>query len=157
LTIDRVKNISHELGAQLGGGLVTHNTSLRRYFRSPGGLSFVVGSRDVGIVQLEVRDQGKTFCGGAIGVKGRKVCVGVACRIEGHKMKKGDLSAMVGWCLFIVTTASPDLQKIAVHVEPSIPSRSLGTNLTRYLAERRALEGWDIFFEAFRRLQKTKE
>jgi hypothetical protein len=123
-------------------------------FGAGGGLSSGVGSRDVGIVQLEVRDQGKTFCGGAIGVKGRKMCVGVACRIEGHKMKKVDLSAMVGWCLFIVTTASPDLQKIAVHVEPSIPSRSLGTNLTRYLAERRALEGWDILF---RGLQAAEE
>jgi hypothetical protein len=57
-----------------------------------------------------------------------------------------------GWpvvVLFIVTPTNPDLQKIAVHVEPSIPSRSLGANLTRYLAERRALDGWDNLFRRF--------
>jgi hypothetical protein len=63
-----------------------------------GGLSFGVGSRDVGIVQLEVKEQGRTFCGGSIGI-GRKMCVGVNCKIEGHKTKKVDLSMMVGWCL----------------------------------------------------------
>jgi hypothetical protein len=53
-----------------------------------------------------------------------------------------------------VTTASPDLQKMAVDMEPSIPRQSLGTNLSRYLAERRAIDGWDTLF---RGLQAAEE
>jgi hypothetical protein len=156
LTIDIVLFfVPYGLGAQLGGAFATRHTSPRRYVgsRGGGGLSFGVGSRDVGIVQLEVKEQGKSFCGGAIG-KGRKMCVGMACLVEGHKTKKVDLSMLVGGCLFIVTTPNPDLQKVAVNVEPSIPGRSLGLKLSRYLAERRSLDGWDTLF---RGLQAAEE
>jgi hypothetical protein len=104
------------------------------------------GLRDVGVVWLHVKEQGRAFCGGAIGLKGRKMCVGIACMIEGHKTKKVNLSGMVRWCLFICDDAEPGPTKIAVHVERRIPSHSLGANLTGYLAERRALDGWNTLF-----------
>jgi hypothetical protein len=136
--------------------IATSHSSASRYVgsRGGGGVSFGVGAKDVGIVELEASAQGKDFCGGVIGKEGRKMCIGVNCGVEGHRTKEVDLAAVIGKTLFIVTSSNPDTTRSAVHLEPRIPSRTLGGKLARYLQEMRSLDGWDTLF---RGIQGTDE
>jgi hypothetical protein len=100
----------------------------------------------VGIVALKSIEQGRAFCGAPVGKDGRKMCVGVACGFEVHRTKKVDLTAIIGETLFICTSVNPDAARMVVHLESRISSRTLGSNLPRYLKERRSLDGWDTLF-----------
>jgi hypothetical protein len=98
------------------------------------------------IVQLDVRAQGtRTFCGGVIGKNGRKMCIRGDCDVGVHRNNKADLSLLVEGILFILTTG-PDAARISVHLEPRLPSRTMGNLLDRYLEEGRSLDGWDTLF-----------
>jgi hypothetical protein len=121
-------------------------TPLQAGTLSGGGLSFGIGSKDVGIVALKSSEQGRAFCGAPVGKDGRKMCVGVAWGFEVHRTKKVDLSSIIGETLFICTSVKPDAARMVVHLEPRISSRTLGSSLSRYLQERRSLDGWDTLF-----------
>jgi hypothetical protein len=62
-----------------------------------------------------------------------------------HRNNKADLSLLVGGILFILT-AGPDVAQISVHLEPWLPSTTMGNLLNRYLEEGRSLDGWDTLF-----------
>jgi hypothetical protein len=101
------------------------------------------------IVQLDVGAQGRLFCGGAIGKDGRKMCVRADCEIVTHQTNKVDLSVLVGDTLFIATSTL-EATTVAVHLEPRLASRTMGSLLGRYLEEVRSLDGWDTLFRGLR-------
>jgi hypothetical protein len=112
-----------------------------------GGGLFGFGKRgnEFRIVQLDVGAQGRAFCGGVIGKDGRKMCIRGDCDVGVHRNNKADLSVLVGDILFILTSG-PDAPQVSVHLEPRLPSRTMGNLLDRYLEEGRSLDGWDTLF-----------
>jgi hypothetical protein len=97
------------------------------------------------VAQLDVAAQGRAFCGGVIGKDGRKMCIRANCEVAAHRINRADLGSLVGDILFILTTG-PDTAPILVHLEPHLPSRTMGNLLSRYLEEGRSLDGWDTLF-----------
>jgi hypothetical protein len=122
-----------KLGAGGGGGL----------FR------FSKRGNEFRVVQLDVGAQGRLFWGGAIGKDGRKMCVRADCEIVAHQTNKVDLSVLAGNTLFIATSTL-EATAVAVHLEPRLPSRTMGSLFERYLEEGRSLDGWDILFRGLR-------
>jgi hypothetical protein len=70
----------------------------------------------------------------------------VNCDVGGHQNNKADLSLLVGDILFILTTGPDVAAQILVHLEPRLPSCTMGNLLNRYLEEGRSLDDWNTLF-----------
>jgi hypothetical protein len=63
-----------------------------------------------------------------------------------HRNNKADLSLLVVVDILFILTTGPDAARILVHLEPRLPSRTMGNLLDQYLEEGRSLDGWDTLF-----------
>jgi hypothetical protein len=92
---------------------------------------------------------GVTFCGGVIGKAGHKMCVMTDCTVGAHVGRKAvfpTLDDSSDEAVFIVSNAGGTNNIQSVHLSPCVGTLKLGTNLERYLEERREVLDWETLF-----------
>ena len=118
-----------------------------------GDLSFAGISREpkFGVVSLRLSEIGRTFCGGCIGTKGRRMCIrGVEeCDVSAHAKKAYGLFEEVEEVVFIRAQSSKDAEGAgSVHSSPTIARRAFEEEAwvsTWSLAEK-TLKAWQVSF-----------
>ncbi|KAI2492591.1 hypothetical protein MHU86_21975 [Fragilaria crotonensis] len=92
---------------------------------------------------------GVSFCGGVIGKAGHKMCVMTDCTVGAHVGRKAVFPTLDDGsdeAVFIVSNAGGANDVQSVHLSPCVGTLKLGTNLDRYLEERREVLDWETLF-----------